>query len=106
MTPIAAKAAALSSADGPLTDEAKEVLPTYDLDAKTLYQLVMAEVAAQRGMPGVAFVAEYNLAKQTRDPRIARRATEFALMTHQPEPSLQAARFPSARTRGVRWSPF
>lgn len=90
--PLSAKASSTPSAGDPLTDEAKEVLPAHELDAKTLYQLLMAEIAAQRGMPAVSFVAEYNLAKETRDPRIARRATEFALMTHQPAPALQAAR--------------
>lgn len=70
----------------------RDALPNYSLDSRTLYQLLMAEVLAQRGLPDAAFTAEYGLAKETQDPRIARRATEFALMAHQANSALQAAR--------------
>ncbi len=66
--------------------------PAHELDDVTLYQLVLAEIAAQRGMPDSAFLAEYNLAKETGDARLARRATEFALMAHQGTGALQGAR--------------
>ncbi len=66
--------------------------PDHDLDDATLYQLVLAEIASQRGMPETAFIAEYNLAKETGDARLARRATEFALMAHQGTGALQGAR--------------
>jgi Flp pilus assembly protein TadD len=83
-------AQAASTDDSP-AGNAQENLPDRDLDARTLYQLLIAEVLAQRGMSDAAFVAEFGLAKETRDPRIARRATEFALMAHQANSALQAA---------------
>jgi tetratricopeptide (TPR) repeat protein len=72
--------------------KAKPVYPAHKLDDATLYQLVMAEIASQRGMPELAFNAEYAVAKETRDPRLARRATEFALMAHQAEEAMEGAR--------------
>jgi Flp pilus assembly protein TadD len=66
--------------------------PDHELDDATLYQLLMAEIASQRGMPEKAFIDEYNVAKDVGDARLARRATEFALMAHQAGGALQAAR--------------
>ncbi len=81
-----------TSAEDPVLPGADEQLPDHDLDARTLYQLLMAEIMAQRGMADAGFVTEFDLARETRDPRIARRATEFALMAHQANSALQAAR--------------
>ena len=43
-----------------------------------LYQLLLAEIALQRGQPNVAVQAYLELARTTKDPRIAQRATEIA----------------------------
>jgi tetratricopeptide (TPR) repeat protein len=66
--------------------------PDHELDEATLYQLLMAEIESQRGMPEKAFIDEYDVAKEVGDARLARRATEFALMAHQAGGALQGAR--------------
>jgi tetratricopeptide (TPR) repeat protein len=60
-------------------------LPTQALTEAILYEFLLAEIAGQRGNVGLSAQAYADLAKKTRDPRIARRATEiaiFARMTH------------------------
>ena len=69
-----------------------DALPDVTLTGKILYQLMMSEIAAQRGLPDAAFVTELNLATETRDPRLARRATELAVGIGQPAAALQAAK--------------
>jgi len=70
--------------DGPLPDNA--------LTPSTLFRLMMSEIAAQRGAPEASFATDLNLARETRDPRIARRATEFAVQARQPGSAVEAAR--------------
>jgi tetratricopeptide (TPR) repeat protein len=55
-----------------------QVLPGVDLSEELLFKLMLAEVAVQRGQPHVAVQAYLELARETRDPRIAQRATEVA----------------------------
>jgi tetratricopeptide (TPR) repeat protein len=62
------------------------------LTPNILYQYLLAEVAANRGKISLSAAAYLDLAKTTRDPRIARRATEVAYLTHDPEAALKAAR--------------
>ena len=69
-----------------------EPLPDNPLTASTLYKLMMSEIAAQRGSPDAAYATELKLARETRDPRIARRATEFAVQARQPAAAVEAAR--------------
>lgn len=69
--------------DGPLPDN--------ELTAQTLFQLLASEVAAQRGEVGSATVTYLSLARQTKDPRIARRATELALAERSLDRALQGA---------------
>src|SRR5262245_20073743 len=54
-------------------------LPDRSLDSDLLYKFLLAEIAGQRGSYQVAAQAYLDMAKSTRDPRIARRATEVAL---------------------------
>lgn len=60
-------------------DAADSRLPAIELTPKLLYRLLLAEIAGQRGQLGNAAELYYDLAQETRDPRIARRATELAL---------------------------
>ena len=69
-----------------------ETLPDAELTGPILYKLLISEIAAQRNAPDAAFVTELRLARETRDPRIARRATEFAVLARQPAGALEAAR--------------
>ncbi len=60
-------------------EERADRLPPNDLTPQVMFQVLAAEVAAQRGQPGNAAATYLSLAQQTRDPRLARRATELAL---------------------------
>jgi len=67
-------------------------LPSRNLDTDLLYKFLLAEIAAQRGDYAVAARAYHEMAKTTKDPRIARRATELALYGRNNELALEAAR--------------
>ena len=67
-------------------------LPPQDLTGQTLYDFLLGEIAAQRGSPGLAAQTYLDLAKRTRDPRVARRAVEVANFARMPEIALEAAR--------------
>ena len=58
------------------------VLPSHELTAKLVYQLLLAEIAAQREHFGVAVDTYLELAQSTGDPRVARRASEVAFYAH------------------------
>ena len=69
-----------------------DAVPDNTLTTATLFKLMMSEIAAQRGAPDAAYATELKLARETRDPRIARRATEFAVQARQPAAAVDAAR--------------
>ena len=54
------------------------VLPKQDLSAAVLFKLLLAEIALQRGQINVAVQSLLEVARETKDPRIAQRATEVA----------------------------
>src|SRR6267143_729211 len=55
-------------------------LPNQELTENLLYEFLLAEIAVQRGNAALSAQAYVDLAKRTRDPRIARRATEVAAL--------------------------
>ncbi|MEW6512684.1 MAG: tetratricopeptide repeat protein [Pseudomonadota bacterium] len=67
-------------------------LPNVELTPKLLYGFLLAEMAGQRGQVADSAELYLELAKETRDPRIARRATEIALHSRRLDTALQAAR--------------
>lgn len=67
-------------------------LPTQELSEPILYEFLLGEIAAQRGSPGLAAQTYVDLAKRTRDARIARRAVEIANQARMPDLALEAAR--------------
>ena len=67
-------------------------LPQQDLSEQLLYSLLLGEIAAQRGDPAAAAQTYLDVARQTRDPRIARRAVELAQFARAPEIALDAAK--------------
>ena len=67
-------------------------LPQQDLSEQLLYSILLGEIAAQRGSPAAAAQTYLDLARKTRDPRIARRAVELATFARTPELALDAAR--------------
>ena len=74
--------------DGPVVDG----LPAQQLTPQILYQLLLAEIAGQRRQFGLSVPAYLDLARSTRDPRIARRSAEIALHARQFDAALEATR--------------
>ena len=69
----------------------KLALPYVDLSEDLLFKLMLAEVAVQRGQPHIAVQAYLELTRETRDPRIAQRATEVAWNARFTSAALEAA---------------
>ena len=86
--PAAAPATAVAA---PAAAEPADALPKVELTSELLFRLVFAEIAVQRGEPGPAYFDLMTAARQTRDPRIARRAMEIALGARQMPEALEAA---------------
>ena len=55
-----------------------QVLPQQELSRAILFKLLLAEIALQRGQANVAVQSYLELTRETKDPRIAQRATEVA----------------------------
>lgn len=89
-TSAAAQATADERADAEQT--VKEKLPNVDLTNEIFFKVVTAEIAFRRGDFADAFGATVSVAQQTRDPRLARRALEMALIAKQPAQAFYAAR--------------
>ncbi|MBI4986755.1 MAG: tetratricopeptide repeat protein [Rhodocyclales bacterium] len=67
-------------------------LPKIELTPQLLHQFLVAEIAGHRGQLGLAVGAYRDLAKETHDPRVAKRAAEIALFARQYDAALEAAR--------------
>jgi tetratricopeptide (TPR) repeat protein len=76
----------------PKPKEHVEALPSQELTSQILYQALLAEIAAQRGEVRLAASAYVDLARTTRDPRIARRGAEIAFHGREMEKALEGAR--------------
>src|SRR5688572_9774878 len=70
----------------------RPALPPTDLTELSLYELLLAEIALQRGEAGLAAQTYLQLAKRTLDPRIARRAVEVASGAKLQEVAIEAAK--------------
>lgn len=66
-------------------------LPQVELTEQMMFKLMLAEVALQRGQPQIAVPAFLDLARETRDPRLAQRATEAAWNARMVSAALEAA---------------
>lgn len=66
-------------------------LPHIELSEAILFKITLAEIAVQRGQPHVAVPAFLEVARETRDPRIARRAAEVAWNARFLPAALEAA---------------
>ena len=86
------KGTPLASLDDAAPGAYSPALPSQELTAKVVYQLLLAEIAVQRGRMNVAMATYLDLAKSTKDPRIAQRATEIAIYARQPREALEAAK--------------
>lgn len=81
-----------ASAPAPAPESREEALPNVPLTADVLYYLMLGEIAGQRGDLGVAVTALTRTAQQTRDPRLAERATLVALHARMSQEALANAR--------------
>lgn len=73
------------------SESAPNDVPEVPITGALLYQLMAAELAAQQGDLGGAYSIYMKLARETRDPRLARRAAELALQGRALTQSLEAA---------------
>ncbi|MDP3123206.1 MAG: hypothetical protein Q8M46_01250, partial [Thiobacillus sp.] len=71
---------------------AQAALPKQPLTPDLLFKFLVAEVAGQRGAIGVAQSTYLDLARQTQDPRVARRAVEVSMFARNQPGALEAAR--------------
>ncbi len=82
-----------SSGDDPHTASmpAEETLPTADFPPQVLYQLLVAELAGQRGQLDVAVANYLAAAKDSQEPAIAARAARISMFTQSLGEALEAA---------------
>jgi tetratricopeptide (TPR) repeat protein len=71
--------------------DAARPLPDVELTGPLLFEIVAAEVALQRGEPNAAYSTLIKAARDTRDPRLARRATEIAVGSRALDQALASA---------------
>lgn len=69
----------------------KPPLPGVELSEELLFKMMVAEIAVQRGQPHIAVQTYLELARETRDPRVAQRATEVAWNARFTSAALEAA---------------
>ncbi|ODU05939.1 MAG: hypothetical protein ABS89_00850 [Thiobacillus sp. SCN 63-1177] len=72
--------------------QAQAALPKQPLTPDILFKFLVAEVAGQRGQIGIAQSTYLDLARETHDPRIARRAAEVSMFARNPAGALEATR--------------
>ena len=70
----------------------RATLPDAELNQELLFKFLMSEIAAQRGDTRLAAQGYLDMAKSTRDPRLAKRATELAAYGRLQNQALEAAR--------------
>src|SRR5947209_5949113 len=86
-----ADAPAAEALAGAAEPEDRSAFPKQELDKDILYEFLLAEIAGQRGNTALSAQAYVDLAKRTRDPRIARRATEVALYARMNNAAIESA---------------
>jgi tetratricopeptide (TPR) repeat protein len=90
--PAPAAAAPPAASPSPPADvSGEDAIPEVPITGALLYQLMAAELAAQQGELGAAYSLYLKLARETRDPRLARRAAELALQGRALSQSIEAA---------------
>jgi tetratricopeptide (TPR) repeat protein len=72
--------------------EVPVALPDVELSSDLLYQILLTEIASQRGQMGVAVDGALDLARKTRDPRLAMRAAHLAIESGQMDKAIEALR--------------
>jgi tetratricopeptide (TPR) repeat protein len=65
-------------------------LPRLELTGEMLYEFLLGDVASQRGNPELSAQVYLDLANDTKDPRVARRAAQLAFDAHEMDKSVEA----------------
>lgn len=73
-------------------EEAAMVLPNVELSSELLYEYLVTEIAYQRGQTALAVQGSLDLARKTRDPRLAMRATHMAIQAGQMDKAIETLR--------------
>lgn len=73
-----------------IVEAPKPDLPKVPLTDHLLYEFLLGDIAAQRDKPELAAQAYLDLAKTTRDPRVARRAAQLAYEARQYDTAVEA----------------
>ena len=68
------------------------VLPNVELTGELLYEFLLTEIATQRGHAALAARSSSNLARKSRDPRLAMRAAQLAVEYGQTDEAIEAIR--------------
>lgn len=89
---LLAPASHAAPGDSPATIESGGALPIQELSSDVLFLVLLGEIAGSRGDLPVSAEAYLHAARQTLDPRIARRATEIALVARDMDSAAAAAR--------------
>lgn len=76
--------------DAARTTAAPPALPNVSLSPDLLYKLLSAEIAGQRGQYGAAADSYLQMARATRDPRLAERAAQISVFTGEKQKALKA----------------
>jgi tetratricopeptide (TPR) repeat protein len=79
-------------AAAPKAGPAPAALPDVELTPDVLYDLLLGEIAGQRGQLEVAAASLNRAARKTRDPRLVERATLVGLYAKRPQETLETAR--------------
>ena len=66
--------------------------PAAEISAELMYRLLVGDIALQRGDPALAARAYFEAAREVKDARLARRATEIALAARQRTLAVDAAK--------------
>ena len=73
-----------------INEPAKPKLPNEALTPHMLYEFLLGDIAAQRDKPVLAAQAYLDLARTTRDPRVAMRAAQLAYQSRQLDTAVEA----------------
>ena len=71
--------------------ETSQAAPQGEISADLMYRLLIGDIALQRGDPALAARAYFEAARDIKDARLARRATEIALAARQRALAIEAA---------------
>ncbi|WP_455202666.1 tetratricopeptide repeat protein [Kaarinaea lacus] len=82
----------VSDAGFPPGDNFVDELET-DVPPHLIYKLLVAEIAGQRGELNLAIDNYIDVAEETRDPRVAERATQISIYAKEFDKALEASRF-------------